>query len=92
MEQEMEKLVKLNKAQEEEIKKVREERNRAEERQLEIQQKYDDDVGKLEKFADKKPRYLDRSTEGLRCSHFYTNIGTGNASKKIVLLKLPTIL
>lgn len=71
---------------------MREERNRAEERQLEIQQKYDDDVGKLEKFADKKPRYLDRSTEGLKCSHFYTNIGTGNASKKIVLLKLPTIL
>ena len=49
----------------------------------------------LERFGDRKPKYLDRSSEGLKCAKYLTNTGTGDGKgtgQKVVLLALPTVI
>lgn len=49
----------------------------------------------LEKFGEKTPKYLDRSTDGMKCTKYFTNVSKGDGKgtgQKLIVLKLPITL
>lgn len=89
-EKEIERIAKVNAAQGRELEIIKEERNRAEKREVEWREKYEAEVGLLETFDNKKNKYLFRNDDGLKIVRTFTNVTTDKKGcQRLVLCDLP---